>query len=82
MSQQVLQVTTLYMHTCFQSYATDQSHLPPLSQQAAATTRLYRRLVLNTRTPPVMLAMTGHMVVSDTALGTLMVPGYWSLQMG
>jgi len=30
----------------------------------------------------VMLAMMGHMVVSDTTLGTLMVPGYWSLQMG
>ena len=30
----------------------------------------------------VMLAMMGHMVVSDTALGTLMVPGYWSLQIG
>jgi len=28
------------------------------------------------------LAMMGHMVVSDMALGTLMVPGYWSLQMG
>jgi len=26
-----------------------------------------------------MLAMMGHMVVSDTALGTLMVPGYRSL---
>ena len=24
----------------------------------------------------------GHMVVLGTALGTLMVPGYWSLQMG
>jgi len=30
----------------------------------------------------VMLAMMGHMVVLGTALGTLMVPGYWSLQMG
>ena len=30
----------------------------------------------------VMLAMMGHMVALDTALGTLMVPGYWSLQMG
>ena len=31
----------------------------------------------------VMLAVMGHMVVSDnTALGTLMLPGYWSLQMG
>jgi len=29
-----------------------------------------------------MLAMMGHMVVSDTTLGTLMVPGYRSLQMG
>jgi len=29
-----------------------------------------------------MLAMMGHMVVLGTALGTLMVPGYWSLQMG
>ena len=26
--------------------------------------------------------MKGHMVVLGTALGTLMVPGYWSLQMG
>ena len=25
---------------------------------------------------------SGHMVVLGTALGTLMVPGYWSLQMG
>ena len=25
--------------------------------------------------------MMGHMVVLGTALGTLMVPGYWSLQM-
>jgi len=30
----------------------------------------------------VMLEMKGHMVVLGTALGTLMVPGYWSLQMG
>jgi len=30
----------------------------------------------------VMLAIMGHMVVLGTALGTLMVPGYWSLQMG
>ena len=30
----------------------------------------------------VMLAMMGHMVVSDTALGTLMVPGYWSFADG
>ena len=30
----------------------------------------------------VMLAMVGHVVVLDTALGTLMGPGYWSLQMG
>jgi len=30
----------------------------------------------------VMLAMMGHMVVLGTALGTLTVPGYWSLQMG
>ena len=30
----------------------------------------------------VVLAMMGHMVVLGTALGTLMVPGYWSLQMG
>ena len=30
----------------------------------------------------VMLAMMGHTVVLDTALGTLMVPGYRSLQMG
>jgi len=30
----------------------------------------------------VMLAMMGHMVVLGMALGTLMVPGYWSLQMG
>jgi len=30
----------------------------------------------------VMLTMMGHMVVLDTALGMLMVPGYWSLQMG
>jgi len=30
----------------------------------------------------VMLDMKGHMVVLGTALGTLMVPGYWSLQMG
>ena len=30
----------------------------------------------------VMLAMMGHTVVLDTAVGTLMVPGYWSLQMG
>ena len=30
----------------------------------------------------VMLAMMEHMVVFDTAVGTLMVPGYWSLQMG
>ena len=29
----------------------------------------------------VMLDMKGHMVVLGTALGTLMVPGYWSLQM-
>jgi len=29
-----------------------------------------------------MLAMMGHMVVLGMALGTLMVPGYWSLQMG
>ena len=28
------------------------------------------------------MAMMGHMVVLGTALGTLMVPGYWSLQMG
>jgi len=26
--------------------------------------------------------MKGYMVVLGTALGTLMVPGYWSLQMG
>ena len=30
----------------------------------------------------VMLDMMGHIVVLGTALGTLMVPGYWSLQMG
>ena len=30
----------------------------------------------------VILDMMGHMVVLGTALGTLMVPGYWSLQMG
>ena len=30
----------------------------------------------------VMLDMMGHMVVLGTALGMLMVPGYWSLQMG
>jgi len=30
----------------------------------------------------IMLAMMGHMVVLGTALGTLMVPGYWSLRMG
>ena len=30
----------------------------------------------------VMSAMMGHMVVSDSALGTLMVPAYCSLQMG
>jgi len=30
----------------------------------------------------VMLAMMGHMVVLGMALGTLMVPGYSSLQMG
>ena len=30
----------------------------------------------------VMLDMMGHMVVLGTALGTLMVPGYWSLQIG
>ena len=30
----------------------------------------------------VMLDMMGHMVVLGMALGTLMVPGYWSLQMG
>ena len=29
-----------------------------------------------------ILAMMGHMEALDTALGTLMVPGYWSLQMG
>jgi len=29
-----------------------------------------------------MLAMMGQMVVLGTALGMLMVPGYWSLQMG
>ena len=28
------------------------------------------------------VGMMGHMVVLDMALGTLMVPGYWSLQMG
>jgi len=28
------------------------------------------------------LDMKGHMVVLGMALGTLMVPGYWSLQMG
>jgi len=30
----------------------------------------------------IMLDMMGHMVVLGTALGTLVVPGYWSLQMG
>ena len=30
----------------------------------------------------VMLDTMGHIVVLGTALGTLMVPGYWSLQMG
>jgi len=30
----------------------------------------------------VMLDMMGHMVVLGTALGMLIVPGYWSLQMG
>ena len=30
----------------------------------------------------VMLDMMGHMVVLGTALGRLIVPGYWSLQMG
>ena len=30
----------------------------------------------------VMLAKMRRMVALDTALGTLMVPGYWSLQMG
>jgi len=30
----------------------------------------------------VMLAKMRHMVALDTALATLMVPGYWSLQMG
>jgi len=29
-----------------------------------------------------MLDMKGRMAVLGTALGTLMVPGYWSLQMG
>ena len=28
----------------------------------------------------VMLSMMGHMVALDTALGTLIVLGYWSLQ--
>ena len=30
----------------------------------------------------VILATMGHMVVLGTALGTLIFPGYWSLQMG
>jgi len=30
----------------------------------------------------IMLDMMGHMVVLGTALGTQVVPGYWSLQMG
>ena len=30
----------------------------------------------------VLSAMMEHMVVLGTAVGTLMVPGYWSLQMG
>ena len=30
----------------------------------------------------VMLAMIEHMVVLGMALGTLMGPGYWVLQMG
>ena len=29
----------------------------------------------------VMLDMMGHMVVLGTAVGMLMVPGYWSLQL-
>ena len=33
-------------------------------------------------TEVVMSAMMEHMVVLGTALGTRMVPGYWSLQMG
>ena len=33
-------------------------------------------------TEVVMLAMMGHMVVLGMALGTLMVPVYWSLQTG
>ena len=37
---------------------------------------------MNGHTEAVMLDMMGHMVVLGTALETLMVPGYWSLQMG
>jgi len=37
---------------------------------------------MNGMSEVVMLDMKGHMVVLGTALGTLMVPGYWSLQMG
>ena len=29
-----------------------------------------------------MSEMMGHMVVLGTALGTLMFPGYWNVQMG
>jgi len=37
---------------------------------------------MNRHIRSVMLAMMGHMVALNTALRTLMVPGYWSLQMG
>jgi len=56
------------MDTCFQSFfATDQLHhtprsaeIQPMSQQAAAATRPYRGLVLDTRVPHVACPRRGN----------------------
>jgi len=56
------------MDTCFQSFfGNDRLHhtprsaeIQPMSQQAAAATRPYRGLVLDTRAPPVACPIRGN----------------------
>jgi len=70
MSQQVFKVTTFYMDTCSGIFATDQLHrtphcgeIQPMQQQATATTRLYRALVLNKRAFSVACSRRGNRVM-------------------
>ena len=68
MSPQVFKVTTFCMVACSQSFPTLISRtvhhavlkFSPMSQQAAAATRPYRGLVLDTRAPPVACPSRGN----------------------